>query len=49
MGVKSDAGARSDKVRKIVEGETLMINVGSTSTGGKILSIKSVKIFLILH
>ena len=47
MGVKSDAGARSDKVRRIVEGETLMINVGSTSTGAKILSIKSVRLFFI--
>jgi translation initiation factor 2 subunit 3 len=42
VGVKSDTGARSDRVRKIVEGETLMINVGSTSTGAKIISIQNV-------
>lgn len=42
VGVKSEAGSsKSDKVRKIVEGETLMINVGSTSTGGKIMSINN--------
>ena len=45
VGVKSEAGStRSDRVRKIVEGETLMINVGSTSTGGKITTIENVKL-----
>jgi len=44
--VKSDAtGTKADKVRKIVEGETLMINVGSTSTGGRVTAIKNVGIF----
>jgi translation initiation factor 2 subunit 3 len=46
VGVKSDAtGTKADKVRKIVEGETLMINVGSTSTGGRVTAIKNVGIF----
>jgi len=43
VGVKSDStGTKADKVRKIVEGETLMINVGSTSTGGRVTAIKNV-------
>lgn len=43
VGVKSDAsGTKADKVRKISEGETLMINVGSTSTGGRVTAIKNV-------
>ena len=47
VGVKSDAtGTKTDKVRKIVEGETLMINVGSTSTGGRVTAIKNVLFFL---
>lgn len=44
LGVKSD-GTKVDKVRKILANETLMINVGSTSTGGKVTKIKNV-IFL---
>ena len=42
LGVKSDANSqqnRSDKVRKIQLMETLMINVGSTQTGGKVIQI----------
>lgn len=45
MGVKSD-GSKVDKVRKILANETLMINVGSTSTGGKVTKIKNVSFFI---
>ena len=43
LGVKSDS-SKTDKVKKIIKGETLMINVGSTSTGGKVIAIKNVKL-----
>eukprot|EP01015_Nassula_variabilis_P027394 TRINITY_DN5608_c0_g1_i1.p2 TRINITY_DN5608_c0_g1~~TRINITY_DN5608_c0_g1_i1.p2 ORF type:complete len:219 (+),score=60.13 TRINITY_DN5608_c0_g1_i1:752-1408(+) len=41
LGVKTDATSqKQDKVRKIASGETLMINVGSTSTGGKVQQLQ---------
>jgi translation initiation factor 2 subunit 3 len=43
LGVKSDS-TKTDKVKKIIKLETLMINVGSTSTGGKVTAIKGVNI-----
>jgi translation initiation factor 2 subunit 3 len=43
LGVKSDAArSRSDKVQKLKKGEYLMVNVGSTSTGGKVVGVKTV-------
>lgn len=45
LGVKSDAArSRSDKVQKLKKGEYLMVNVGSTSTGGKVLGVKTVRV-----
>lgn len=39
LGVKSEGGTKkSEKVAKIKKHEILMVNVGSTSTGGKVLS-----------
>eukprot|EP01016_Furgasonia_blochmanni_P028959 TRINITY_DN304_c0_g1_i6.p1 TRINITY_DN304_c0_g1~~TRINITY_DN304_c0_g1_i6.p1 ORF type:complete len:343 (-),score=121.31 TRINITY_DN304_c0_g1_i6:44-1072(-) len=41
LGVKTDAAnAKNDKVRKIAPGETLMINVGSNATGGRVSGLK---------
>jgi translation initiation factor 2 subunit 3 len=42
LGVKSDAArARSDKIPKLKKDECLMVNVGSTSTGGRVLAVKT--------
>lgn len=41
VGVKSDGLSGSDKVSKITKGEVLLVNVGSTSTGAKVMSINS--------
>mmetsp|Transcript_21820 Transcript_21820/g.39781 ORF Transcript_21820/g.39781 Transcript_21820/m.39781 type:complete len:433 (+) Transcript_21820:88-1386(+) len=42
LGVKCDtARSRNDKVQKLKKGEYLMVNVGSTSTGGKVLGVKT--------
>merc|ERR1712065_93032 len=38
LGVKADQ--KQARVQKIAKGESLMINVGSTSTGGRGLAIK---------
>eukprot|EP01012_Entosiphon_sulcatum_P055402 TRINITY_DN772_c0_g1_i1.p1 TRINITY_DN772_c0_g1~~TRINITY_DN772_c0_g1_i1.p1 ORF type:complete len:490 (-),score=86.63 TRINITY_DN772_c0_g1_i1:59-1501(-) len=39
LGVKSD-GAGQGKVQKLAKGEILMVNIGSMSTGGRILAVK---------
>lgn len=42
LGVKSDGGDKSkSKVQKLKIDETLMINIGSTSLGGKVISFNS--------
>jgi translation initiation factor 2 subunit 3 len=44
LGVKSDAGrSRNDKIPKLKKDECLMINVGSTSTGGRVLGVKTAR------
>jgi translation initiation factor 2 subunit 3 len=42
LGVKTSPGADSKqtKVTKLVKTEVLLINIGSTTTGGKVLSVK---------
>eukprot|EP00741_Cyanophora_paradoxa_P022044 tig00021433_g21280.t1 len=40
LGVKTD-GEKQGKVQKLAKGEILMVNIGSTSTGGKILAVKA--------
>lgn len=41
LGVKTDATrGRSDKIPKLKKEEYLMVNVGSTSTGGRVLGVK---------
>jgi translation initiation factor 2 subunit 3 len=46
LGVKSQDAAdkAKQKVNKLKADEILMINIGSTSTGGKILSVSSDKV-----
>ncbi|GJE92951.1 eukaryotic translation initiation factor 2 subunit gamma [Phanerochaete sordida] len=40
LGVKSD-DKKQTKVAKLSKGELLLINIGSTSTGGRVLSVKA--------
>lgn len=39
LGVKTDDSKKA-KVSKLAKAETLMVNIGSTSTGGRVLSVK---------
>jgi translation initiation factor 2 subunit 3 len=40
LGVKSD-DKKQTKVQKLTKGEVLMVNIGSTSTGGRVISVKA--------
>lgn len=39
LGVKTAEGSRGSKVQKLTKGEILMVNIGSTSTGGKVTAV----------
>jgi translation initiation factor 2 subunit 3 len=39
LGVKTTDGAKQAKVQKLAKGEVLMVNIGSTSTGGKVVKV----------
>jgi len=39
LGVKTLDGAKQAKVQKLSKGEMLMVNIGSTSTGGKVVKV----------
>jgi translation initiation factor 2 subunit 3 len=49
LGVKT-TDKKQAKVAKLTKGEVLMVNIGSTSTGGKVISVKAdlAKITLIM-
>lgn len=40
LGVKAE-GDKQSRVQKLVKGEVLMVNIGSTSTGGRVIAIKA--------
>lgn len=40
LGVKTAEGEKQGKVQKLAKGEMLMVNIGSTSTGGRITAVK---------
>jgi len=40
LGVKTD-DKKQTKVQKLTKGEVLMVNIGSTSTGGRVMSVKA--------
>lgn len=42
LGVKAQEGAREARVSKLSKAEVLMINIGSTATGGKVVSVREV-------
>jgi translation initiation factor 2 subunit 3 len=39
LGVKTQEGTRQAKVQKLTKGEVLMVNIGSTATGGKVVKV----------
>mmetsp|Transcript_520 Transcript_520/g.1591 ORF Transcript_520/g.1591 Transcript_520/m.1591 type:complete len:464 (+) Transcript_520:42-1433(+) len=41
LGVKTAEGEKQGKVQKLAKGEMLMVNIGSTSTGGRISAVKA--------
>lgn len=41
LGVKAEGDKAATKVQKLVKGEVLMVNIGSTSTGGRVLAVKT--------
>ena len=44
LGVKSDTGrSRNDEIPRLRRDECLMVNVGSTSTGGRVLGVKTAR------
>ena len=40
LGVKTLEGTKQAKVQKLSKGEVLMVNIGSTATGGKVLKVQ---------
>lgn len=40
LGMKTEGDSKQAKVSKLNKGEVLMMNIGSTSTGGKVLAVK---------
>lgn len=48
LGVKADPSSKAAKVSKLKADEILMLNIGSTSEGGKVISVKAdmAKIYL---
>lgn len=41
LGIKTSDGGKQAKVQKLTKGEILMVNIGSTGTGGKVEGAKS--------
>jgi translation initiation factor 2 subunit 3 len=40
LGVRTETG-KAERVSKLLKGESLLVNIGSTSTGGRILAVKN--------
>ena len=41
LGVKTDGDNKQGKVQKLAKGEILMMSIGSTSTGGRVIAVKA--------
>lgn len=41
LGVKTSDGGKQAKVQKLSKGEILMVNIGSTATGGRVIAVKN--------
>lgn len=40
LGVKAEGDGKQSRVTKLSKGETLMVNIGSTSTGGRVIAVR---------
>lgn len=40
LGVRTEANKKAAKVQKLSKGEVLMVNIGSLSTGGRVIAVK---------
>uniref|UniRef100_A0A183E3W6 protein-synthesizing GTPase n=1 Tax=Gongylonema pulchrum TaxID=637853 RepID=A0A183E3W6_9BILA len=40
LGVRTEGGKKGAKVQKLSKGEVLMVNIGSLSTGGRVIAVK---------
>jgi len=40
LGVKTEGDEKQSRVQKLQKGEVIMVNIGSTSTGGRVLAVK---------
>jgi len=40
LGVKTEGDQKASRVQKLTKGEVLMVNIGSTSIGGRVLAVK---------
>lgn len=41
MGVKTEGQKQGAKVRKLEVGEVLMVNIGSTATGARVVAVRA--------
>lgn len=41
LGQRAESGGKQARVSKLAKGESLMVNIGSTSTGATVISTKS--------
>lgn len=41
LGVRTEGGKKAAKVTKLTKGEVLMVNIGSLSTGGRVIAVKN--------
>jgi len=41
LGVRTEGDKKSAKVQKLTKGEVLMVNIGSLTTGGRVLAVKN--------
>jgi translation initiation factor 2 subunit 3 len=46
LGVRTETGKKAQKVQKLSKGELLMVNIGSLSTGGRVVAVKGDFVYL---
>lgn len=49
LGVRTEGGKKAAKVQKLGKGEVLMVNIGSLSTGGRVIAVKGWIVILIIR
>lgn len=46
LGVRTEGGKKAQKVVKLTKGEVLMVNIGSLSTGGRVIAVRGLVLLL---